>query len=113
MSFGLAPYQCKSDDPARAREETPGESLWSLCTRFASKGDDEAARATLDYLMERYPSSRQAARAKDERSAVHPCLVGPNSRASAGSSSVSASSPGNGTKPSPVDSTAASIDSKP
>jgi hypothetical protein len=71
--LSTAPYQCKSDDPARARDETPGEALWLLCGRFAAKGDDAAARATLDYLIERYPSSREAERAKDEKSAAHPC----------------------------------------
>ena len=71
--LGTAPYQCKSNDPERAREETTGEALWLLCGRFAAAGDDAAARKTLDYLIERYPSSREATRAKDEREAEHPC----------------------------------------
>ena len=71
--LGLAPYQCKSNDADRAREETLGEALWLLCGRFAAAGDDEGARRTLDYLMERYPASREAKRAKDEREAPHPC----------------------------------------
>jgi hypothetical protein len=71
--LGTAPYQCKSNDPERAREETVGEALWQLCGSFADKGDDEAAKRVLDYLIERYPSSREAERAKDERNAAHPC----------------------------------------
>jgi hypothetical protein len=71
--LGTAPYQCKSNDPERAREETVGEALWQLCGRFADKGDDESAKRVLDYLIERYPSSREAERAKDERNASHPC----------------------------------------
>jgi len=71
--LSTAPYQCKGDDPARARDETPGEALWLLGGRFAAKGDDAAARGTLDYLIERYPSSREAERAKEEREATHPC----------------------------------------
>lgn len=71
--LGTAPYQCKSNDPERAREETTGEALWLLCGRFAAAGDDAGARKTLDYLIERYPSSREAKRAKDERDAEHPC----------------------------------------
>jgi len=71
--LGTAPYQCKSNDPERAREETTGEALWLLCGRFAAAGDEAAARKTLDYLIERYPSSREAKRAKDEREAEHPC----------------------------------------
>ncbi len=73
LSFGTAPYQCKSDDAGRAREETAGEALLQLCGRFAAKGNDAAAKATLDYLIERYPSSRLSARAKEEREAQHPC----------------------------------------
>jgi hypothetical protein len=71
--LGTAPYQCKSNDPERAREDTTGEALWQLCGRFAAAGDDAAARKTLDYLIERYPSSREAKRAKEERDAEHPC----------------------------------------
>lgn len=71
--LGTAPYQCKSNDPERAREETPGEALWLLCGRFAEQGDDASARRVLDYLIERYPSSREAARAREEREAAHPC----------------------------------------
>jgi hypothetical protein len=86
--LSTAPYQCKSNDPERARDETPGEALWLLCGRFAAKGDDAAARATLDYLIERYPSSREAERAKDERQAPHPCAgvvppAGPSSSVAA------------------------------
>lgn len=71
--LGTAPYQCKSNDPERARDETPGEALLRLCGRFAADGNDDAARRTLEYLIERYPSSREAARAKDERNEKHPC----------------------------------------
>lgn len=91
LSLGTAPYQCKSDDPARAREDTAGESLMQLCGRFAAKGDDAAARATLDYLMERYPSSRMSVRAKEERDAQHPCAsVAAEASAKASAASASA-----------------------
>ena len=88
--LSTAPYQCKGDDPARAREETPGEALWQLCGRFAAQGNDAAARTTLDDLIERYPSSREATRAKDERRAEHPCrgvVVAPSASGSASNSS--------------------------
>lgn len=71
--LGTAPYQCKSNDPERARDEGPGEALWLLCGRFAAAGDDAGARRTLDYLIERYPASREARRAEEERKAAHPC----------------------------------------
>lgn len=87
--LGTAPYQCKSNDPERARDESPGEALWLLCGRFAAVGDDEGAKRTLDYLIERYPSSREAKRAEEERKAAHPCagvVEKPKGRPSASSS---------------------------
>ena len=61
----LAPLQCPSTPPPeRAREESPAEALWQLAERFAADGDGAARRATLHYLVERYPSSRFAARAR-------------------------------------------------
>ncbi len=71
--LGTAPYQCKSNDPERARDDGPGEALWLLCGRFAAVGDDAGAKRTLDYLIERYPASREAKRAEEERKAAHPC----------------------------------------
>lgn len=73
LFFGSAPYQCKSDDPATVREDSPADALWTLCGRFALDGNDKAARETLDELVERYPSSRLAKRAEDERKQEHPC----------------------------------------
>ena len=87
--LGTAPYQCKSNDPERAREDSTGEALWQLCGRFAAAGDDAAARKTLDYLIERYPASREAKRAKDERDAAHPCAdVTPKKAASSAKASA-------------------------
>jgi hypothetical protein len=73
LFFGSAPYQCKSDDPATVREDSPAEALWTLCGRFALEGNDKAARETLDELVDRYPSSKLAGRAEDERKLDHPC----------------------------------------
>ncbi len=65
-----APLQCSREpEPGLQREETPPEALYDLATRFKTKGDLRAYRETLSYLAERYPSSRFAARAKDELSA--------------------------------------------
>ena len=91
--LGTAPYQCKSEDPGKAREDTPGEALWQLCGKFAGARNDAAARATLDYLIERYPSSRMATRAKDEREAEHPC-AGVATEASAAAAKASTAAPG-------------------
>jgi hypothetical protein len=59
--------QCASDpSPAERRYETPGEALYGLATQFKAKGDTAAWRATLEYLVARYPSSRHAKMAKDD-----------------------------------------------
>lgn len=65
LSLALAPYQCaREPDAASRREETPGEALYGLAEDFRAKGDEEARRVTLEYLVERYPSSRFAASAR-------------------------------------------------
>lgn len=63
--IALAPIQC--GQPPREHpefEDSPAEALWDLSERFAAEGDDAARRQTLDYLIERYPSSRFAERAR-------------------------------------------------
>jgi hypothetical protein len=61
----LAPLQCPSTPlPERAREESPAEALWHLADRFAAAGDGRGRRATLTFLVERYPASRYAERAR-------------------------------------------------
>lgn len=61
----IAPLQCPSRaPPSLAREESPGDALWQLAERFGSQGDETARRATLTFLIERYPTSRQAERAR-------------------------------------------------
>lgn len=68
-----APYQCASDpDPARAREESAPEALWLYAERLAQRGDRSGRRSVLEFLVERYPSSRFAARARMELEALPP-----------------------------------------
>lgn len=65
LSLALAPYQCaREPDAASRREETPGEALYGLAEDFRARGDEEARRATLEFLIERYPSSRFAVSAR-------------------------------------------------
>lgn len=62
-----APVQCeRASDPELRREETPGEALHGLAERFAAEGNAAARRTTLTYLVERYPNSRFAPRAREE-----------------------------------------------
>ena len=65
LALTLAPVQCGS--PPRERpefEDSPAEALWELSERFEAAGDHAARRRTLEYLIERYPSSRFAIRAE-------------------------------------------------
>jgi hypothetical protein len=64
----LAPYQCgkgKQDIPELRREESAGDALWGLAARFEQEHNLPAQRSTLRYLVERYPSNRHAADARD------------------------------------------------
>lgn len=65
LALALAPFQCASEpQPDRRLEDAPEEALLGLAQRFADAGDADARRATLEYLIERYPSSREAERAR-------------------------------------------------
>lgn len=41
------------------------EALWLLAERFGARGDADARRATLCFLVERHPNARFAPRARD------------------------------------------------
>jgi TolA-binding protein len=60
----IAPFQCSQPDMNKRVEDTPSEALWKLSERFRDAGDDEARRMTLEVLVEEYPRSREAERAK-------------------------------------------------
>jgi hypothetical protein len=74
MALGLgtgllatAPMQCGHTPDAELREdETPGDALWQLAQRFQAAHDTAGEKRTLEYLVERYPASRWASRARDE-----------------------------------------------
>ena len=51
-----APLQCGHTPEAELREdETPGDALWRLAQKFHDSHDAAAEKATLRYLVERYP----------------------------------------------------------
>lgn len=63
--LGTAPFQCAThDDPSTRIEDTPAEALWNLSERFRADGNDAARRTTLEQLVEQYPGSREAQRAR-------------------------------------------------
>ncbi len=66
LALSSAPLQCPARNPPElAHEDTPGDALWGLAERFAQQGNSPARRATLTYLVDRYPSSRWAPAARD------------------------------------------------
>lgn len=65
LLLALAPVQCGSSPREHPEfEDSPAETLWDLSERFAADGDEEGRTRTLDYLIERYPASRFAERAR-------------------------------------------------
>lgn len=66
LSLGFAPLQCGSGDPEDVPSETPPEALYRLSEHFQKRGDEKARVETLEYLIDRYPNSRFAVRAKNE-----------------------------------------------
>lgn len=70
-SVASAPMQCARDpDPEHAIEEEPGDALYGLAEQFREQGNVDARKSTLLYIVKRYPSSRFAARAKQDLEAL-------------------------------------------
>lgn len=70
-SVATAPVQCaRSPEPELAIEEEPGEALFGLAEQFREQGNVEARKSTLLYIVKHYPSSRFAARAKQDLEAL-------------------------------------------
>jgi hypothetical protein len=66
LGFSVAPLQCPHDaDAAHCWDDAPGDGLWDLAERFQAVHDEAALRRTLEYLVERYPSSRYAPAARE------------------------------------------------
>jgi hypothetical protein len=66
LVMGSAPFQCAADpDPERRMQDSPSEALFELSERFQAEGNEAARRTTLETIVDRYPSSREAAIATD------------------------------------------------
>lgn len=61
-----APYQCGTEPNERPREDSAPKALWTLAERFEQEGNTAARETTLRELVEAYPSSRYAERARGE-----------------------------------------------
>lgn len=73
LSIALwAPYQCATDPNERPVEDTAPKALWLLSERFQAEGDMKARETTLRQLVEQYPSSRYAQRAREELGLASP-----------------------------------------
>src|SRR6478735_545736 len=59
----LAPYQCATGE-YRPLEDTAPKSLWLMAERFEKEGQAPAREVTLHQLIEQYPGSRYARRAR-------------------------------------------------
>ncbi len=72
-ALATAPLQCRHDpEPGLRTEDSAGDALFALSEDFRAKGDEPAAKQTLRYLVDRYPSNRHvpAARAELAREAA-------------------------------------------
>jgi hypothetical protein len=66
-ALALAPLQCPHETEAsHCWDDAPGDGLWDLAQKFRADRDDAAAKRTLEFLVERYPSSRYAPAAREE-----------------------------------------------
>lgn len=67
LAAGAAPMQCPTTDrePLVAEPDAP-EECYALAQRLRERGDLEGWRTALEYVVERFPDSRWAARARDD-----------------------------------------------
>ena len=67
LAAGAAPMQCASDDrePLPTLPDAP-EECYLLAQRLLEQGDPAGWRSALEYVIERFPDSRYAARARDD-----------------------------------------------
>ena len=61
-----APYQCGTKPNERPQEDPAPKALWVLADRFQSEGNGAARETTLNELVEQYPSSHYAEKARLE-----------------------------------------------
>jgi len=67
ISASTAPLQCGGGgDPSLRHEDDAGDALWNLAMDFRQKGNEDAAKQTLRYLVDHYPSNRHVPEAKAE-----------------------------------------------
>jgi len=63
LLVGSAPFQCRTNEVPQS-EDSPGEAMWNLAEHFHTQNMEEARRETLRQIIDHYPASRQAERAR-------------------------------------------------
>lgn len=63
---GAAPFQCGGGSENAPHQPDAGDALWDLAQDFHKQGNDAAAKTTLKYLVDHFPSNRHAQAARDE-----------------------------------------------
>jgi outer membrane protein assembly factor BamD (BamD/ComL family) len=82
--LAAAPLQCPHDNEvAHCWDDAPGDGLWDLAQKFRDAHDEAAARRTLAFLVERYPSSRYAPAAREQLADAGVSVAPPDAGAAA------------------------------
>ena len=66
LALGSAPMQCPSDHQATETVPEAPEECYLLAQELLAHGDVDGWRTALQYVIERFPDSRFAARARDD-----------------------------------------------
>jgi hypothetical protein len=65
-SLGNAPLQCGHGSDSGVHEDSAGDALYALAQDFHAKGNEDASKQTLRYLVDHYPSNRHVPAARAE-----------------------------------------------
>jgi hypothetical protein len=85
-SLSNAPLQCGGgSNPDVRREDSAGDALYNLAMDFRAKGNEQAAKDTLRYLVEHYPSNRHVPAARAELGEASPSGAPPPAKSAASS----------------------------
>jgi len=66
VGVSTAPFQCGGGGKDIPREDSAGDALFKLSQDFKAKGNEQASKDTLRYLVKNYPSNRHAPAARIE-----------------------------------------------
>lgn len=65
--LAIAPMQCgHGSEHGGPPEESAGDAIYDLAQQFHKSGNEDAAKQTLRYLVDKYPSNRHVPAAREE-----------------------------------------------